>query len=81
MFAAYQVRTNTPRTQAKRGVTARGVPEAMRAAICLRVLTDEQKRSGLGMKDQQVRAMGMTQVKCWPEPVEYADEGGTVSCP
>ncbi len=49
--------------------------EQMRVASYLRVSTEEQRRSGLGLKDQCVRTMAMAQAKGWPQPSEYADEG------
>lgn len=49
-------------------------------ATYIRVSTDEQARSGLGLADQVRRCAGMAEAKGWPEPVVYADEGvsGTV---
>lgn len=44
-------------------------------AAYLRVSTDEQRESGLGIAAQRSRVLGMAAAKGWPEPVEYADEG------
>jgi site-specific DNA recombinase len=41
----------------------------------LRVSTDEQAKSGLGLGDQRHRISAMAQAKGWPEPVWYVDEG------
>jgi DNA invertase Pin-like site-specific DNA recombinase len=41
----------------------------------LRVSTDEQAESGLGLGDQRYRAAAMAAAKGWPAPVEYSDEG------
>lgn len=41
----------------------------------LRVSTDEQAKSGLGLGDQRHRITGMAVAKGWPEPIWYADEG------
>lgn len=44
-------------------------------AAYLRVSTDEQARSGLGLANQLHRCAAMAIVKGWPEPAVYADEG------
>lgn len=44
-------------------------------AAYLRVSTEEQAKSGLGLADQRRRCLGMADAKGWPEPVIYADEG------
>jgi site-specific DNA recombinase len=41
----------------------------------IRVSTDEQAQSGLGLADQRRRIAGMAAAKDWPEPTVYADEG------
>lgn len=41
----------------------------------LRVSTDEQAKSGLGLGDQRHRITAMAAAKGWPAPVWYADEG------
>lgn len=49
----------------------------------LRVSTDEQAKSGLGLGDQRHRISAMAQAKGWPEPIWYTDEGisGTKDSP
>lgn len=44
-------------------------------AAYLRVSTEDQAESGLGLGDQRHRAMGMCVAKGWPEPVVYEDAG------
>jgi DNA invertase Pin-like site-specific DNA recombinase len=44
-------------------------------AAYLRVSTDEQRESGLGLAAQRSRVLGMAAAKGWPEPEIYADEG------
>lgn len=44
-------------------------------AAYLRVSTEEQAQSGLGLADQRQRTAGMAAAKGWPAPVVYADEG------
>jgi site-specific DNA recombinase len=44
-------------------------------AAYVRVSTEEQARSGLGIDAQKSRCKAMAVVKDWPEPVIYADEG------
>lgn len=44
-------------------------------AAYLRVSTDEQAESGLGIAAQRTRCEGMAAAKGWPAPVEYADQG------
>lgn len=46
-----------------------------RVAAYLRVSTDEQAVSGLGLGDQRRRCDGMAASKAWPDPEVYADEG------
>ncbi len=46
-----------------------------RVAAYVRVSTDEQKRSGLGLADQRRRVCGMAAAKGWEDPVIFADEG------
>ena len=41
----------------------------------IRVSTEEQAKSGLGLGDQRHRILGMAMAKGWPEPVWYSDEG------
>ncbi len=47
----------------------------MRVAAYVRVSTDEQAESGLGLGDQRRRAQAMAEVKGWPAPAVYVDEG------
>lgn len=47
----------------------------MHPAIYLRVSTQEQADSGLGLAAQQARCLAMADAKGWPIPVIYADEG------
>lgn len=44
-------------------------------AAYVRVSTDEQARSGLGLASQRSRCAAMALVKDWPHPEVYADEG------
>jgi len=60
----------------KSAVQHAGVPaEITRVAAYLRVSTDEQARTGLGLGAQRSRVLAMATVKGWPEPIIYADEG------
>ena len=47
----------------------------MRVAAYLRVSTEMQARSGLGLGDQRAKVTAMATVKGWPEPRLYVDEG------
>lgn len=49
--------------------------EVLRVAGYIRVSTDEQAKSGLGLADQRQQIADQARVKGWPEPVIYADEG------
>lgn len=56
----------------------KSVPErhdGIRAAIYLRVSTEEQARSGLGIEAQRDRAMAALRLRDWEFIGEYADEG------
>jgi site-specific DNA recombinase len=44
-------------------------------AAYVRVSTEEQARSGLGLDAQKARCIAMATVKGWPDPIIYADEG------
>jgi hypothetical protein len=46
-------------------------------AAYVRVSTEEQACSGLGIEAQKSRCKAMAVVKDWPEPVIYADEGNS----
>ncbi len=54
---------------------------AIRPAIYLRVSTDEQADSGLGINAQRARCEAQCIAKGWPAPAEYKDEGisGTIA--
>jgi site-specific DNA recombinase len=56
-------------------------PDVIRPAIYLRVSTDEQADSGLGIHAQRTRCVAQCLAKGWPEPREYLDEGisGTIA--
>lgn len=41
----------------------------------IRVSTEDQAESGLGMDAQRTRCKALCQVKDWPEPVFYVDDG------
>src|SRR5690348_1039411 len=58
------------RKQAKSGPT-----KTYRVAAYVRVSTDEQAASGLGIQSQVERCQAMATVKGWPIPTLYADEG------
>jgi site-specific DNA recombinase len=47
----------------------------LRVAAYVRVSTDEQAESGLGLADQQARCEGMAAGKGWPAPTVYRDAG------
>lgn len=49
--------------------------EITRVSAYLRVSTDEQARSGLGLDAQETRCRAMATVKGWPEPFLSKDEG------
>ena len=49
--------------------------DADAVAAYVRVSTEDQARSGLGLVAQRTRCAAMAMVKDWPEPVFYADEG------
>ena len=58
------------------GIGPDGTPVQVRVvAGYLRVSTDEQAKSGLGLGDQRHKIAAMAAVKGWPEPVWYSDEG------
>ena len=58
------------------GIGADGTSVQVRVvAGYLRVSTDEQVQSGLGLGDQRHKIAAMAAVKGWPEPVWYSDEG------
>ena len=48
---------------------------SLRVAIYLRVSTEEQAKSGLGLEAQERRCRAMATVKGWPEPTLYRDDG------
>lgn len=53
------------------------VGRAIRAALYLRVSTEEQARDGYGLEVQRQRCAAMATVKDWQLAGEYADEGIT----
>lgn len=54
---------------------ATAAPTRTQAVAYVRVSSDEQARSGLGIEAQRKRCLAMATVKGWPEPVVFADEG------
>ncbi len=56
--------------------TAKITPDkALSVAAYIRVSTEDQAESGLGMDAQRTRCKAMAQVKDWPEPTFYEDDG------
>lgn len=57
--------------------------QALRVAAYLRVSTDEQAESGLGLGAQEQKIRAMCIIKDWPVPTFYIDAGvtGTVDLP
>jgi site-specific DNA recombinase len=55
--------------------TAQTIPAALRIAAYLRVSTDEQAESGLGIDAQRTQVRAMAVVKGYPAPTEYVDNG------
>src|SRR6266851_1384522 len=51
------------------------IPSALRIAAYLRVSTDEQAESGLGIDAQRTQVRAMAVVKGYPAPTEYVDNG------
>lgn len=49
--------------------------KVLRVAAYLRVSTDEQARSGLGIEAQRAQVRAMATVKGWPAPLEYVENG------
>lgn len=50
-------------------------PQAVNIAAYVRVSTEEQAESGLGLDAQRSRCSAICQAKGWPEPTFYVDEG------
>lgn len=48
---------------------------ALQVAAYIRVSTEDQAESGLGMEAQRTRCKAMCEVKAWPEPTFYVDDG------
>lgn len=63
-------RTVTPRAK----ISQKSLP-SHRVASYLRVSTEDQADSGLGIAAQRTRCYAMSEVKGWPKPTVYADEG------
>ncbi len=72
------------KNQPKRPVTSRPLSRAKpsqkalpshRVAAYLRVSTEDQAHSGLGLASQRTKCYAMSEVKGWPKPVVYSDEG------
>ncbi len=60
---------------ARKHVNDGKLPSITRVAAYLRVSTDDQKESGLGIEDQRTKAGNLALLKDWPEPVDYVDDG------
>jgi len=72
--------TNRPLNGQMKGYDKRKQPvpgqqKAYRTAAYLRVSTDEQAESGLGIDNQKSRTQAMATVKGWAQPELYVDEG------
>jgi len=55
--------------------TVQTLPAVLRIAAYLRVSTDEQAESGLGIDAQKTQVRAMAVVKGYPAPTEYVDNG------
>jgi len=55
--------------------TVQTMPVVWRVAAYLRVSTDEQAESGLGIDAQRTQVRAMAVVKGYPAPTEYVDNG------
>lgn len=64
-----------PKSRNGRHARTTPTPQTMRVAAYLRVSTDEQARSGLGIEAQRAQVRAMATVKGWPAPTEYVDNG------
>src|SRR5512142_1938604 len=49
--------------------------QVLHVAAYIRVSTEDQAESGLGMDAQRSRCKAMCEVKAWPEPTFYVDDG------
>ncbi len=49
--------------------------QVVHVAAYIRVSTEDQAESGLGMDAQRSRCKAMCEVKAWPEPTFYVDDG------
>ena len=62
-------------TKTSRRTVAIPPQAALSVAAYIRVSTEDQAESGLGMDAQRTRCKAMCQVKDWPDPVFYVDDG------
>lgn len=72
---ARMARKNGSKATAVTRKAAQMTPAVRRVAAYLRVSTDDQRESGLGLDDQRMRCQAMATVKGWPAPTLYVDEG------
>lgn len=59
----------------KRSKVCTVTPSVLRVAAYVRVSTDEQAESRLGLEAQMTQCVGMSLAKSWPAPTVYADPG------
>src|SRR5579884_4265027 len=67
-------RTVTSRAKNTKSAAQKSLP-SLRVACYLRVSTEDQAESGLGIAAQRTRCYAMAEVKGWPRPIPYSDEG------
>lgn len=68
-------RTRKAIDQAKDSQTCTTGHSSVRVAGYIRVSTDKQKASGLGLADQRLKIASMCALKDWPEAMLYVDSG------